>query len=420
MLFENAIAPCPWTLPSIASCFTGLYPTAHNTNESISLPGATRTTPIYVVKLPEELTTLAEALNAAGYTTAALSANPYIRARNGFAQGFDHFDDSFARNTTPGSTVNDAALAWLDQRDRSRPFFLYLHYMDVHGPYITADLRHVEPLVSAVRGSSRRTTVPGLRQDFRDAIPRYEKLPGHSELFDCVEYWSAIYTAGVLQMDEHLQQLRCALQERTIWDDCYIVLASDHGEALWENGLWYHGDSAHHNQLHVPLILRWPGHLPAGKRVRAGVSLIDLMPTLLDQLGAEPPPDVQGISLVPMLAGKVIDERPLLSEAVKERPYQKAITHGRWKLLGDLQTGRWELFDHALDPWDQHDLAAQQSERVKSMNRDLCELLRKNREVCVAITPQRSELGEEDLERLRALGYLTDEEQPTTREARPD
>ena len=74
-----------------------------------------------------------------------------------------------------------------------------------------------------------------------------------------------------------------------LWNDAYVILTADHGEALGEHAIWSHGMSAHHNQLHVPLILRWPDQIPAGQRIATTVRLFDLMPTLITQLGLDVP-----------------------------------------------------------------------------------------------------------------------------------
>ncbi|MFQ5807966.1 MAG: sulfatase-like hydrolase/transferase, partial [Phycisphaerae bacterium] len=113
VLFERAIATSPWTLPSVASYFSGYYPTVHKVTSYQEALKAARGVGRKVRYFGEEFTTLAEVLQANGYLTAGFSANPFITQKYGFAQGFEHFDASFADNTTPGGVVNAAALRWL-------------------------------------------------------------------------------------------------------------------------------------------------------------------------------------------------------------------------------------------------------------------------------------------------------------------
>lgn len=404
--FERIIAPCSWTLPSVASYMTGLYPTAHNVNMARNLPGATKKIPNVIYKVDPELPTLAEAFKAHGYDTVAFSANPFVKARNGFGQGFDAFYSRFARNTTPGSVVNQAAVRWLQQRKSDKPFFMYLHYMDVHGPYVTAGMEHVEKLVREVAAMEEHTPLPELQGNLKRAVPRYKNYAHHRKLMNTVEYWDAIYTAAVPQMDHFLSQLRQQLGKLGVWKDAHIVLTADHGEALYENGIWSHGQSAHQNQLHVPLILRQPGQLPAKKRVKQTASLIDVYPTLLEHVGAPAVEGIQARSLVPAITNSGFKERPLLSEAVKLEPGQKALVKGRWKLLGDIYEKKWQLFDNREDPWDQRDIAAQHPQRVSAMKKELRSLLVQNKRISAARKEEEVEISPEDEARLRALGYL--------------
>jgi arylsulfatase len=410
VLFEQAIATSPWTLPSVASYFCGYYPTVHKVTRYAQALDASLVPRGQVRLFGEQFTTLAEALQANGYRAAGFSANPFIVPKYGFAQGFDYFDASFAANDTPGDVVNAAALRWLAERDASRPFFLYLHYMDVHDPYTASDT-YVGPLVDAVermpdKRRLSRAEAERHRRFFSKSGIAYGNSPQHRRLFQYAEYWQARYEAGILQVNHYLDELRAKLEEMGLWQDAYVILTADHGESLGEHELWAHGLSAHQDQLHVPLILRWPGKLPAGKRIPQTVRLFDIMPTLLEQLQIPPVGDLQAKSLVDLIRGQTDRSLLAFAEAVKRKPGQKALVLNEWKLLAHTDEGRYELYNLDDDPTEQRDLAGQSPERVAGLRRLLEEQMTENHARSEGVEVQHADVTEEELRRFRALGYL--------------
>jgi len=336
---ERAIAPAPWSQPSVASLFTGLYPgvhgvTGYETAYAVAVEGepATRV-------LPAGFDTLAEALREAGYATAGFVANPFVAASFGFDQGFDHYAGPPPGESWRGDRLARATLEWLDARPDGAPPFLYLHFMDVHGPWDAAPAR-LEPLLDAVEALAeprRLSAAERERLGYLGRLPRRAVDPArHARLSDTLEYWRARYDGAVRELDAHLAGLVSALAERGLWDEALVILTADHGEALLDGGLWDHGASLQHAELHVPLAWRWPGTLPAGARLETSAGLVDVLPTLLDLLGLAPLPGVQGRSLAPALhAGGTEDVAPvpLFAEATKSGPPQRAIYRGRYKLV---------------------------------------------------------------------------------------
>ena len=237
VVFDLAIAQAPWTQPSMASLFCSYYPSVHKvtdyggTFDSIHKEGPK------VAILNESFVTMPEVLQAAGYSTGAFVANPFILAEFGFAQGFDHFDASFAKNTTPGSVVNDAAIAWLCKREADKPFFCFLHYMDVHGPY-NAGPEFLDPILDKVEElpNKRKLSEAEINKlDYLKQLPNvYTNRNRHEELGDYQEYWAARYDAGIREVDFHISQLRAKLKEIGLWQDVYLIVTADHGEALAE------------------------------------------------------------------------------------------------------------------------------------------------------------------------------------------
>jgi arylsulfatase len=408
--FERAIAQAPWTQPSVASLFCSRYPSVHRVLDYDAALNAAYGDAPKVAVLDGALRTLAQVLRDHGYITAGFVANPFLLREFGFAQGFDHFDTSFAENTTPGTVINEAALRWLRERDSKRPFFLYLHYMDVHGPY-DARPEIIDPLLDAVeKMPNKRELSPeelrglGYLRKLPSAVSRRER---HLPLMRYREYWVARYDAGVREMDNRLRALREGLEELGLWEDAFVVVTSDHGESLLEHGQWDHGHSVHDTELHVPLLLRWRGVLPAGKRIQATARLIDLMPSLLEQLQLPIPSGLQGVPLGPLLAGSPAAQSLFaFAEGVKSDPEQCALYLGDWKLAFTGAAGGYQLYDLKSDPLEQRDLSDVRPAEVARMRQLLERQVRRNRQLAGVTAAEHAPLTDEQAEQLRSLGYL--------------
>ena len=407
--FERAIAQAPWTQPSVASLLSSLYPSFHGVQDFQLAMDATYGDAPKIAVFGNECATLPETLRAHGYRTAAFVANPFLDTAFGFSRGFDHFDASFAALSTRGRRVNEAAVGWIRAREPGVPVFLYLHYMDVHGPY---DARPgvLDPMLDALERSGPRERLDdaaterlGYLRTFPSVMRRPER---HAELSRYREYWVARYDAGIREMDGYLAALRHALEVEGVWRDALVVITADHGEALFEHGLWDHGKSLHDTELHVPLIVRWPGVAPAGTRVRAAVELIDVMPTILDLLGIDAAGAGEGRSVGPLLTGgSGAAPEVAIAEAVKGRPGARAIYAGDWKLITDVDGGA-ALYDLAHDPLETHDVGAARVTEAARLRR----LLADHAERAGALAARRPAVGAAatpaQVERLRALGYL--------------
>ncbi len=439
VVFDNCAAAAPWTLPSVATIFTSYYPGVHKATSYRTVQGMEDGRTARQSVLSDEFQTLAEELHDAGYETAGFCGNKFIRKPYGFAQGFDHFDTSFAENTVAGSKINEAALKWLDQRPKSdKPLFLYLHYMDVHGPY-NASPKFLDPLMKRVeemqdkhmlKPAELRRMNAYLRKPPPNASDpqRYERLKAYRE------YWEARYDAGVAEADFYLGKMFGALKKHGLLDNTLIVLLADHGEALCEHGLWEHGYSQYQTDLHVPLILHWKGVLPAGRRVRRLCSLVDVMPTLLEQLRIKPSdPQIQGRSLVPHLTGTLPD-KPLVrfAEAVKAGPYQFAVFADSTKLLlrqvparrmpdGTKRkaTVQRQLFNLATDPAEAFDVADQNPGQVKMLTKLFQAFVVKNKQTKPNVIPQHKQVEPETIRRLQQLGYAGGSEDEEDEESEP-
>lgn len=415
VVFEHVNSPAPWTLPAMASLFCGVYPDVHQCDDYGNATGGANGG-MQVRTLDERFITLAEALQAGGYETAGFVANPFLTQQNGFGQGFDHYDTSFANNMTSGSIVNGYVLDWLGKRQSKRPLFLYVHYMDVHGPYRAAGDR-LDPLLKRVEQLADKHEIPASERErhqnfFSKGMAEYADEPRHQKLANYVEYWQARYSAGVAECDAHVGALRAGLQQLGLFDKSLLIVTADHGEALGEHGFWSHGFSAHQDQLHVPLIVRWPAQIAPGSRIAPDARLFDLLPTVLTWAAAPLPPNIQAQSLTPLFVGPEKSPRTTIGEAVKERPAQRALLADGWKLLADAQAKKYELYHLTQDPTERTDLAAGEAKRVETMRAQLDHLVAANLRHPLFSRAKLTELTSAEVKRLQALGYLGDDDEP--------
>ena len=327
LLFEHAYSQAPWTKPSVATLFTGLYPSQHGVLSHPAGGGPA----VESDALPRELTALAELLAAAGYETAAFVANPWLREELGFAQGFETWDDAAAANGAPGEPLVRAALGWLANRRDPRPFFLYLHTMDSHAPY---------PPIAEETLAARKTELAAddrpLREAAQVAIRNATRLEGGRSIAELgvppsIALLGIAYDGGLAQFDAALAQLLAGLAERPDAGELAILVTSDHGEAFFEHGWASHGHGLFDDEIAVPLAAHLPGATgPA--RVGCPVGLVDVMATLCVYLGVDCPKDDFGVSFLPS-PGAAREPRWIASEGVLRKPEHRSIRNGDVALL---------------------------------------------------------------------------------------
>ena len=272
--FDQAQATAPWTLPSHASMFTGLWP--HQTGASENRP------------LDADCPTIAEFLAGRGYLTAGFVANTYFcNSWYGLGRGFSHYEDFYdedqvvsvsetLRSSTLGrgvvnlarlplggdrgrktaAQINDDFLDWLSEQEKGRPFFAFLNYFDAHSPYIVPG--------GCDRHFGRRAETPAelaLLQDWENRpkqnVPESEATLASDAYDDCIGY-----------LDAQIGKLMDELESRGVLKNTLIVITSDHGEELGEHGLFGHGRSLYSQEVHVPLVVLAPGGPAAGRRCR--------------------------------------------------------------------------------------------------------------------------------------------------------
>ncbi len=271
VLFQNAYSPIPLTGPAHVSLMTSLYPQQHGAFIN-GVGMSARPRPL----------TLAQILRRLKYRTAAfVSAWVLKKKLTGLGRGFNVYNEEFdyryrlMLTARTGQQVTAAALRWLRKR-RGRPFFLWVHYFDPHGPYrLHPQFAHLPATTASSAGS-----VPA-------------RVTSASEMSER----QLAYDSEIAYTDHYVGQILGQLTEMGVRDRTLIALTADHGESLGENEYWGHGDRLYQPIVRIPLVVSYPGVLPPGRTVTKDVGLLDVMPTILDYLGIAHRLPLEGRSL---------------------------------------------------------------------------------------------------------------------------
>jgi len=403
VVFERCLSQSPKTTPSHMTMFTSLYPCVHG----VSLWEGAGPGPV----LNPAVHTLAEVLKNAGYATGAFTGRGHVHRSRGFGQGFDVYRHRRLYGREPDGRPRelDEALEWM-RRNRHRKFFLFYHTYAVHDPYLppaelveaSDDGGYRGPLrqvVGQLRGGAREWN--DAHRVFWDAVDTSDPV--------AVRFLERLYDGAIRHADGALVgALLDRLDELGLGDETLVVFTSDHGEAFGEHGRFLHGD-LHVETLHVPLVLRFPGRLPAGTRVRAPARLLDLMPTVLDLVGLPVPADIQGRSLVPLIfASGPAGDGDVTSEFNDGRAEGSFASIRRGGLTYIVDGGREQLFDHVRDPEERRDLAPGRAAELEAMRRELALWQTECRRRRAGLGPGTETVAPDagTLDQLRALGYV--------------
>ena len=378
--FADCTVQWPKTWPSMASLITGAYP---------------KTTGMRIEHrvLPSSFCVLSKVFGQAGYRTGAVTANFTIGKTFGFDLGFDHFVESWQdkwneitgdapfRNKpgkvkmfTDATIVTNQALKWLRESNRKKPFFLWLHYMEPHGPYVPPPAYK-----SYFTGKYKPEPAP-LKK-----LPPYQrqKDPETGKTITDIGFYRAQYDREIRYLDDELARLLAEISKLCSDRNTVIVFTADHGESFGEHNYYLeHGRFSYQACAHVPLIIVKDGVLPEGKTIEEPVGLIDVSATMLELAGIEVPASFEGQSLVGLMHDEVNTTAPeyvfMESGFVIDRP-QLTVRHGRWKLIHvtallnqvRMAGTEYELYDVNDDPSEVHNLADQHPELVARLSKVL-------------------------------------------------
>jgi arylsulfatase A-like enzyme len=381
--FEDSRSQASCTFPSANSILTSRYPSAF-------LGQA----PERALGIPDSIPSIAEILQERGFRTAAVSASPVVRNTPGrfnpgagFGRGFESFhEDCVWKNA---ACVNRAAIPLLESTDK-RPFFLYLHYLDPHGPY------------APPKNHRRRWALGKPEKKFvRDGNPNpigdmlYKGAPDPGVTPADLQYLKDLYDEEIAFFDSRLPELMAAIRKAGLLDDTILVFAADHGEEFLEHGHIKHCRVLFDSSIKTPLLLRIPGVEP--RKIAQPVQNLDLVPTLLDYLGV----DTAGLTF----EGKSL--RPLIEGTGETDPHQygmqgtlRSAADGQHKLIHDLGQGSFALYDLKADPREMRDTLRTERRAFHGLREALTAWLSRT---------EGKGKAEESLEaerKLRSLGYI--------------
>jgi arylsulfatase A-like enzyme len=446
-VFDNAIAASPWTLPSHASIFTGLYPGQHNTHaEHFWLDDGYRT--------------MAEILADNGYQTVMFSNNDYVSQITNLVQGFErcwykgrwtddarYYGQGFGRafdlllasfwsewndrvlsklvknpadalDYPTAAVTNSAIRDWLEKdRDKKRPFFLCVNYMDVHFPYNPRDETARLFLDEAALGRSY-----GLKLRRPPVEYSLDASKGQYTAEE-LRIINGLYDADIHSLDAELERLCAKLRALGVYDQTAIFITSDHGEYLGTHNRLAHGLGLHEEVLRIPLLARYPGVFTRGKRVDSVVTHVDLFETVLALAKVEERPsgmpETEKLFSIPegidrrvfseyrfplhVLAGESLrdDNSRLLVE-------QRMVRDRTHKLIWKSR-GNFEFFDLAADPFELKNLYAADNKTIELMERDLFKWMASDVPPAENRRERKGRSPNEDIrliERMRTLGYV--------------
>ena len=420
LLYQRAYAPSPWTLPSHASLLTGLGVDRHG----VGIAGR--------MGLRAEFTTLAERMRDAGYQTVGFSENPLVSGLFGFDQGFERFsaitvEDVIDEDERPGSLrfdIVEEVASFAAERDRSRPFFLFVNLFDPHSPYRDREQnRFLNPGVSV--GGSWTTHALKVSPDrICDRLPSSEDL----------KMLHGLYLGDVAAADVKLGKIAAIAREVTEEGPLIVVATADHGEHFGEHRLLDHEFSVRGPVLNIPLAVHGLPDAPPG-RIEAPVTLVDVTASVLSWAGTEIPPEIAGRPLpirTSEVSRPVVDLLAVYSDEKLKVPEnwgedleptettRDAKRSGCWpsdRVFGSMAAlTRWpfkliwfqrypaELYDLSWDPSERSDLAALRPEISGSLIKDVQRLMD---EIGLASSAEGIETpSAAELEALRGLGYV--------------
>ena len=370
--FSYAVTAAPWTPPSVASMFTGVYPATHGWMP----PNRRDEVKQMAVKLDPNLTTLAETFKANGFSTAAVSPNPWITEEFGYQQGFDTF--TFA-SRAPAEEIVKLGTAKIDElAEQGKPFFVYLHFLDPHDPY----------------------TPPGkYKTAFTGDVPDRTYSPKELSRMN-------LYDGEIQYMDAQIGELFSHLKEQGLYDDLTIIVVADHGEQFMEHGQHGHGHQLFNEEVHVPLFVKSP-KTQAGRVVDITASTVDIFPTALDAAELALPAGLPGVSLLNDAALEARDG--VFTEIQKDFTQKAFTTPDGLKLIRQTNPNDSDIvlgvFDFRKDPLEQRPVTDQ--EVVATLSNELTETNRYALEGRIqGSETARAQMKDSTIEQLKTLGYL--------------
>jgi arylsulfatase A-like enzyme len=425
-LYTRAIATSDMTLPSHASIFTGLYAKKHRAH--FDPPRLLLGRP-----LKDRFHTIAESLSENGYTAMGVVANHGFLSRQfGFHQGFEYYDQRvpvpflgftkayyirqgirnilirffplryFEPVYRNAEKINEQvfSLLYRVRQKENRPIFLFVNYMDTHWPYIPPD-----PFDKLYPGKIERYTSAHY-VSMQSQVLKLDRKVTQKERSHLVSQ----YDGEIVYLDAQLGNLFKKIKDLGLYDNSIIIITSDHGEAFGERGFVGHVNSVYQDQIWVPLIIKYP-KISRKAVVHDLVSLIDLMPTVLDVLNFPIPSNIDGISLLKQSKDK---SRPIIAESYPgdlrwnlhprfERT-ECAIFSEPYKFITST-SGKRELYNLSKDPTEKEDLSVSDREISRKLEAEMNQWVN-SAEFADTEAASAPKFDTDTINRLKSLGYL--------------
>ncbi|MBI5506874.1 MAG: sulfatase [Deltaproteobacteria bacterium] len=400
VVFDNAIATSSWTLPTHVTMFTGRYQLSHGVIDETSV-------------LPSSIPTLGQIFKAAGFSSAGFASGPYLAGHYGYERGMDTYRDLSARFSDPREArsailspeINADALGWLDAHATER-FFLFLHYFDIHYDYVPP-----APYDTMFDPDYTGT------MDGRNFIERSDvnaRMNGRD-----LDHVRALYDGEIRFTDEHVGRVLDKLEALGVLEKTVVLLVADHGDEFFEHGNKGHHRTVYDEVIRVPFVLRLPGKTHAGVRIQDQVSLVDVLPTLLESAAVATPPETEGVSVRHFLEGSppqrdavysdFYDKQGFNLQVARRTPADKTIHH--FNRITHPTRGAIEYYDLAADPRERNDVSSTRRDAVTSSLTNMGDWLgqqwRAQRSAEAASGGHSSiKIDEDTMERLKSLGYV--------------
>jgi len=398
IIFKNAFSNAPYTGASLATLFTSKYP------GMVISPNNT---------LLKNSLTIADILQTNRYVTLGIHSNPFLSTNFKFDKGFSYFEDNLLpwnkdaipkryqimankivrlfrkQPYLPAMVINKKAFYHL--KNIAHPFFLWIHYMDTHGPY------------QSKKGFSYLNKYKA-EILWRKAVKKPHQI-AERELISLI----SAYKEEIKYVDYCLKEFFAALDRLDLLQNTIIVICSDHGEAFCEHGTFSHPRQLYEELIKVPLIVKFPD-IEKKIMISQPVALIDIVPTLLDYLGISLKEySFVGNSLLPLIKNENDKNfrQWVISDATPDKEYYNiCIRTNEWKLIINELNEKKELYNLIKDPKEQLDLINSEQEIAKKLEKELLAHRKKMKAKIQNYEDEKPSIDREMQKRLSSLGYL--------------
>jgi arylsulfatase A-like enzyme len=433
VLFLQAISNAPYTKASFVAMLTSTYPLMYGGYTYIS----------------EQRVTIAEILKEKGYSTAAFQSNPWLSTHYGFDKGFDTFEDAFesskdklskksiaadkikkkiknilneksrmydllkrfyhfSKRIDPlpmpyasADVINQKAISWLnDNLDDN--FFLWMHYMDVHGPYNPPQkcMRQISPIHITKKEIARLHA------------KMFPKETTKNELEMLID----LYDGGIMYTDYSIGLFLDKLKEMGVLDTTLVIITADHGDEFGDHGGFGHGGGnravkTYDELLHVPLIIKCPG-IGENVKIKDQVSLLSLAPTIVDILNIPEVENFQGKSLLPLIKGRGSGEDCIISEALqaeyinKPQNTDKKIISYRTENWKYIYTDQCELYDLRNDPKEKENIVDKEVEKAEEFKSKIVQHIAMEEDSTRQLVKREKEKVKGKIKELKSIGKI--------------